>query len=89
MSEGHNGAAQGLGPRGVKVIGSVGIGAMRDVMHMACRVIERGNQACWVPGCMLVSGRQGAHQRDSRGRHWQMQGTIPNASHSKYNSGWG
>ena len=62
------------GPGVTKVIGLVGISAMRDVMCTVHRVVERGGQAAWVPGCVLVSGWQGAHQRDGRGWHWMCKG---------------
>ena len=38
----------------MKVIYSVSIRAVRDIMHMACWVKERGGWASWVP--VLVSG---------------------------------
>ena len=71
--EGHNGVAQGLGLGGCKggPVGtghSVSIGAMRNVMCMTHQVVERGSWESWVPGCMLVSSQQGAHQRDGRGQ---------------------
>jgi len=55
--EGHNGAAQGLGPGGHE--------GDRLSRYRGCEGCHghsascRSSQASWVPGCTLVSGQQG------------------------------
>ena len=63
--EGRNGAAQGLGPRG-REGDRLSQYQGREGCH-AHSTLSHSSWASWVPGCTLVSGRQGGTSEGQQG----------------------